>query len=53
LKSSFQPKGYAAFLIYTLFDLTSSQYDATLNPHKTKDGYPCPSRTGMYVTTKY
>lgn len=30
-----------------------SQYDSTLNPHKTKDGYPCPSRTGMYVTTKY
>ena len=30
-----------------------SQYDSNLNPHKTKDGYPCPSRTGMYVTTKY
>ncbi|MBM3359325.1 MAG: DUF2075 domain-containing protein, partial [Betaproteobacteria bacterium] len=25
LKSSFQPKGYAAFLIYTLFDLTSAR----------------------------
>ena len=30
-----------------------TQYDAALKPHKTKDGYPCPSRTGMYVTTKY
>jgi predicted nucleotidyltransferase component of viral defense system len=30
-----------------------SQYDASLNPHKTKEGYPCPSRTGAYVTTKY
>ena len=30
-----------------------SQYDSALNPHKTKDGYPCPSRTGIYVTTKY
>jgi len=29
------------------------QYDAALNPHKTKDGYPCPSRTGYYVTTTY
>jgi Glycine/sarcosine/betaine reductase component B subunits len=25
LKSSFQPKGYAAFLIYTLFDLASTR----------------------------
>lgn len=30
-----------------------SQYDAALNPHKTKDGYPCPGRTGYYITTKY
>jgi len=30
-----------------------SQYDANLNPHKTKEGYPCPSRIGHYVTTKY
>ncbi|OGA62707.1 MAG: hypothetical protein A3G81_15665 [Betaproteobacteria bacterium RIFCSPLOWO2_12_FULL_65_14] len=29
------------------------QYDAALNPHKTKDGYPCPSRVGHYVETKY
>jgi len=27
------------------------QYEAALNPHKTKDGYPCPSRIGYYVTT--
>jgi predicted nucleotidyltransferase component of viral defense system len=24
-----------------------------LNPHKNKQGYPCPGRTGLYVTTKY
>jgi predicted nucleotidyltransferase component of viral defense system len=29
------------------------QYDAALNPHKTKDGYPCPSRVGHYMETKY
>ena len=30
-----------------------SQYDSTLREHKTKSGYPCPSRIGSYVTTKY
>lgn len=30
-----------------------SQYDSTLKEHKTKEGYPCPSRVGSYVTTKY
>ena len=30
-----------------------SQNDSALRPHKDKDGYPCPSRTGYYVTTKY
>jgi predicted nucleotidyltransferase component of viral defense system len=24
-----------------------------LNPHKDKQGYPCPGRIGLYVTTKY
>ena len=28
-------------------------YDATLNPHKDKRGYPCVGRIGHYVTTKY
>lgn len=27
--------------------------NSRLNPHKDKQGYPCPGRTGMYVTTKY
>ncbi len=27
--------------------------DSKLNKHKDKHGYPCPSRTGMYVTTKF
>jgi hypothetical protein len=27
--------------------------DAKLNPHKTKDGWPCPGRTGYYENTVY
>lgn len=27
--------------------------DSRLNPHKTPDGYPCPSRTGYLVDTQY
>lgn len=30
-----------------------SEYDSTLRPHKGKNGYPCPGRTGYYETTKY
>jgi predicted nucleotidyltransferase component of viral defense system len=29
------------------------RYDSRLNPHKDKRGYPCPSRTGYFVRTKY
>ncbi len=29
-----------------------SRYDSTLREHKTKSGYPCPSRIGSYVTTR-
>lgn len=32
---------------------TRKSYDASLNPHKDKQGYPCPGRIGLYVTTKY
>jgi len=32
---------------------TRKSYDATLNPHKDKQGYPCPGRIGIYVTTKH
>ena len=32
---------------------TRSTYDSHLNEHKDKRGYPCPGRTGFYVTTKY
>ncbi len=28
-------------------------YDAKLNNHKDKHGYPCPGRIGFYVDTKY
>ncbi len=27
-------------------------YDSTLNPHKTKSGYPCPGRVGAYIGRK-
>lgn len=30
-----------------------SEYDSGLSPHKDKNGYPCPGRTGYYETTKY
>jgi predicted nucleotidyltransferase component of viral defense system len=32
---------------------THKSYDASLNPHKSKQGYPCPGRLGIYITTKY
>jgi predicted DNA-binding transcriptional regulator YafY len=32
---------------------TRKSYSASLNPHKNKQGYPCPGSTGIYVTTKY
>lgn len=28
-------------------------YDSALNPHKSKDGWPCPGRTGSFVETRY
>jgi hypothetical protein len=28
-------------------------YESSLNKHKNKQGYPCPGRTGIYITTKY
>ncbi|HLG14990.1 MAG TPA: nucleotidyl transferase AbiEii/AbiGii toxin family protein [Blastocatellia bacterium] len=30
-----------------------SRYDTRLNPHKTREGYPCLGRTGYLVETKY
>ena len=30
-----------------------TKHDSALNPHKTKDGYPCPGRLGHFVETKY
>ena len=32
---------------------TKKTYEMSLNPHKDKSGYPCPSRTGFLVETKY
>jgi len=32
---------------------THKSYESSLNKHKDRQGYPCPGRTGIYVTTKY
>lgn len=32
---------------------TKKSYETSLNPHKDKSGYPCPSRMGYLVETKY
>jgi len=32
---------------------TKKTYEMSLNPHKDKSGYPCRSRTGLLVETKY
>ena len=51
-----RPLGQARYVFECMYckkKFERSQYDSALNPHKTKDGYPCPSRTGSYVTTKY
>jgi predicted nucleotidyltransferase component of viral defense system len=32
---------------------TRKSYKASLKPHKNKQGYPCPGRTGIYITTRY
>jgi len=32
---------------------TRKKMDGRLNPHKSKDGWPCSGRTGIYVDTKY
>ncbi len=32
---------------------TRQQMSGTLNPHKNKNGYPCPGRYGIYVTTHW
>ncbi len=53
---SARPFGQARYVFqcsYCKKKFERSQYDAALNPHKAKDGYPCPGRTGFYVTTKY
>jgi predicted nucleotidyltransferase component of viral defense system len=51
-KSSYGPK-YVFECMYCGKKFTRGSYDSSLNPHKDKNGYPCPSRTGMYVDTKY
>jgi hypothetical protein len=49
---SYGPK-YVFECAYCGKKFTRGSYNATLNPHKDKNGYPCPGRTGIYVDTKY
>lgn len=51
-----RPFGQARYVFQCMYcqkKFERAQYDSALNPHKTKDGYSCPSRVGHYVTTKY
>lgn len=50
---SFGQMRYVFQCMYCEKKFERSKYDSTLSPHKTNEGFPCPSRTGMYVTTKY
>lgn len=50
--SSFGPKYvFKCFICGKQF--TRKSYNASLNQHKNRQGYACPGRTGMYVTTRY
>lgn len=51
-KTSYGPR-YVFECTYCGKKFTRGSYNASLNPHKDKNGYPCPGRTGMYVDTKY
>ncbi len=49
--------GYGPKYVYRCIvcgrQFTHKAMDSSLNQHKNKQGYPCPGRTGMYVTTKF
>lgn len=51
-KTNHGPK-YVFECMYCGKKFTRSSYDSSLNPHKDKQGYPCPGRIGTYVETKY
>lgn len=50
--SSFGPK-YIYQCSYCGKKFTKNKMDGSLNPHKSKSGYPCSGRYGHYVTTKF
>lgn len=50
--SNYGPK-YVFKCIVCGKQFTHKSSDPSLNQHKNKQGYPCPGRTGMYVTTKF
>lgn len=50
--SNYGPK-YVFKCIVCGKQFTHKSNDSSLNQHKNKHGYPCPGRTGMYVTTKF
>lgn len=50
--TSFGPR-YVYQCFYCGKRFTKKTHSSTLNPHKDKNGYPCSSRSGSYVDTKY
>jgi predicted nucleotidyltransferase component of viral defense system len=52
LRSSRGPR-YVYRCSYCRKTFSRQRMDGSLNAHKTPQGYPCPSRTGIYVRTKY
>lgn len=44
---------YVVQCLYCQKKFTRQTYDTRLNEHKTKDGWPCPGRTGHLVEAKY
>lgn len=50
--SSYGPK-YVFRCIVCGKQFTHKSSDSALGQHKNKQGYPCPGRTGIYITTRY
>jgi len=55
VRSSFASKGPRHVFRCTVCGKTfkRSSFDGALNPHKGKNGWPCPGRTGVFVKTEY
>lgn len=51
-RSTFSPK-YQYRCSYCGKTFTKGTYNSSLNPHKNKNGYPCPGRTGYFIKTVF